>query len=206
MLRVILSALISSVLLTPAYARHHRHYIHHHRFHSDYNAGQVVGSRPSGCPYMYCGCGTSLHLFGKIIPELNLAINWSKFPPASPAPGMAAYNHHHVFAIESVNPDGTVVAYDSNSGGGLTRVHTVNLAHYKVVNPHATAEMTVASVLPEARTQRFGYRPTQRIIAVARQKASPPLQVNFASFLGETPPNLHPIFDVVHTRHYKKRV
>lgn len=100
-------------------------------------SSEVIGGRPSGCPHAYCGCGTSLRLFGKIIPELNLARNWGKFPPAAPAPGMAAYNHRHVFAIESVNADGTVVAYDSNSGRGLTRLHTVSLRGYRVVSPRA---------------------------------------------------------------------
>ncbi len=99
----------------------------------------VVGGRPAGCPHAYCGCSASLRVFGKIIPELNLAANWGrKFPPASPAPGMAAYRNHHVFIIESVNGDGTVVAHDGNSGHGLTRIHTVSLRGYKVVDPHGS--------------------------------------------------------------------
>ena len=98
--------------------------------------GQVIGGRPSGCPYQYCGCSASLRIFGKIIPSLNLAANWGRFPSANPSPGMAAYRNHHVFVIESVNSDGTVVAHDGNSGRHLTRIHTVSLRGYRVVNPH----------------------------------------------------------------------
>lgn len=98
---------------------------------------EIVGGRPSGCPSAFCGCSASLKVFGKIIPELNLAANWRKFPPATPAPGTVAYKAHHVFVIVAVNPDGTVVAHDGNSGGHLTRVHTVSLRGYHVVDPRA---------------------------------------------------------------------
>lgn len=98
---------------------------------------EVIGGRPSGCPHAYCGCSASLKLFGKIIPELNLAANWGRFPSAAPAPGRAAYRSGHVFVILAVNSDGTVLAHDGNSGRGLTRIHTVSLRGYRVVNPHA---------------------------------------------------------------------
>ncbi|MDE2103166.1 MAG: hypothetical protein KGL39_38325 [Patescibacteria group bacterium] len=92
---------------------------------------------PEGCPRTaFCGCGTSLHVFGKRIRELYLAANWGRFPRTSPAPGMVAYRSHHVFAIERVNNDGSVLAYDPNSGGHKTRVHTVSLRGFRVVNPH----------------------------------------------------------------------
>lgn len=104
-----------------------------------YNSGRgVIGGRPAGCPHAFCGCGTSLHIFGRIIPSLNLAANWFHFPRANPAPGMVAVRNHHVFAIESVNGDGTVVAFDSNSGGHRTRIHTISLRGYSVRNPHGT--------------------------------------------------------------------
>ena len=98
--------------------------------------GRVVGGRPAGCPWRYCGCEVSLKVFGKIIPDLNLAYNWRKFPRAAPAAGMVAYRSGHVFLIESVIDDHTVVAYDPNSGGHKTRVHTVSLRPFHVVNPH----------------------------------------------------------------------
>ncbi len=101
-----------------------------------YTAAQIVGGRPAGCPHAFCGCGTSLHVFGRIIPRLNLAANWSEFPRAMAAAGMVAYRRGHVFAIESVLGNGMVMAYDSNSGGHATRIHARSLAGYTVVNPH----------------------------------------------------------------------
>ena len=99
--------------------------------------GSIVGGRPAGCPRRYCGCGVSLKVFGKIIPELNLAANWlRKFPRTVAAAGMVAARSGHVFLINSVVDAQTVVAYDPNSGGGRTRVHTVSLRGYKVVDPH----------------------------------------------------------------------
>ena len=35
----------------------------------------------------FCGCGAALRVFGRIVPELNLAANWLRFPRTSPAPG-----------------------------------------------------------------------------------------------------------------------
>jgi hypothetical protein len=105
--------------------------------------GSVVGGRPAECNIRirgrlipYCGCAVSLKTFGRVIPELMLASNWRKFPRASPAPGMVAYRSGHVFYIMSVVDSRTVVAYDPNSGGGLTRLHTVSLSRYRVVNPN----------------------------------------------------------------------
>ena len=107
-----------------------------HRRIYDANGTQVV-SHPSGCPWrLFCGCGVSVKVFGKPIRELFLAANWRKFPAASPAHGMVAWRWGHVFYIEEVNGDGTVQAYDPNSGGHLTRIHTVSLRGYHVVNPH----------------------------------------------------------------------
>lgn len=95
----------------------------------------VVGGRPEGCPHAYCGCAVSLRVFGRIVDGLNLAANWSRFRPADPAPGRVAYRAHHVFLIQEVNADGTVVAYNPNSGSGLTRITTVSLRGYRVVDP-----------------------------------------------------------------------
>ena len=103
----------------------------------------VVGGRPPECNIRirgrlipYCGCETSLKVFGKVIPELMLAYNWRKFPRANPASGMVAYRSGHVFYIQSVIDSETVVAYDPNSGGSRTRIHTVSLRGYHVVDPN----------------------------------------------------------------------
>jgi hypothetical protein len=105
-------------------------------------AAVIVGGRPAGCPRAYCGCGVSLKVFGKIIPELNLALNWKrKFPRTSPAPGMVAARSGHVFYIKEVIDNSTVIAYDPNSGGGKTRIHERSLRGYTVVNPHGSLAM-----------------------------------------------------------------
>jgi hypothetical protein len=96
----------------------------------------VVGGRPSGCPYRWCGCGVSLKVFGKIIPELNLASNWRRFPAAIALAGMAAWRPGHVFYIMAVNGDGTVLAYDPNSGHSEAHIHNRSLRGFRVVDPH----------------------------------------------------------------------
>ncbi len=100
---------------------------------------EVVGGRPKGCPHAYCGCGVSLKVFGKIIPALNRAAEWlRRFPRAACAPGRVAARRHHVFYIQSCNDNGTVVAYDPNSGGHKTRIHTVSLRGYQIVDPNSS--------------------------------------------------------------------
>ncbi len=104
-----------------------------------YREASIVGGRPAGCPRRYCGCGVSLKVFGRIIPELNLAANWMrKFPRARPAAGMVAARRGHVFYIAAYDGGGTALAYDPNSGGGKTRIHERSLAGYVVVDPHGS--------------------------------------------------------------------
>jgi hypothetical protein len=99
--------------------------------------GQEVGGRPAGCPRSFCGCGAALRVFGRIVPELNLAANWLRFPRTSPAPGMVAARRGHVFVLEQHLGGDMWMAYDANSGGHATRIHAVSLRGYAVVNPHA---------------------------------------------------------------------
>lgn len=100
---------------------------------------QVVGSRPSGCPTAYCGCGAALEVFGKIIPALNLAANWLRFPRTAPAPGMVAARRGHVFVLKSEIKPGIWLVHDSNSGRHLTRIHARSIAGYVIVNPRGWA-------------------------------------------------------------------
>ncbi|MGV7215070.1 hypothetical protein [Bradyrhizobium sp. UFLA05-112] len=99
---------------------------------------QIVGGRPSGCPRSFCGCGAALHVFGRIVPELNLAANWLRFPRTAPAPGMVAARRGHVFVLEQHLQGDMWMAYDANSGNRSTRIHARSLRGYTVVNPHAT--------------------------------------------------------------------
>lgn len=97
----------------------------------------VIGGRPTGCPRRYCGCEASIYVFGRIKPELNLALNWKrKFPRATPAPGMAAARPGHVFILISHVEGDQWVVHDGNSGGGLTRRHVRSIRGYAIVNPH----------------------------------------------------------------------
>lgn len=100
--------------------------------------GTVLGGRPAGCPHRYCGCGLSLHFFGRVVPGLSLAINWArKFPLAAPAPRMAAVRPGHVMGLESHVEGSLWLVYDANSGGGLTRLHVRDIRGYSIHNPHA---------------------------------------------------------------------
>ena len=130
--------LIAVLLLFPvtAEARHHKNH-HHYRPVGDFNrSDERVVSHPSGCPHTaFCGCGASVRLFGHPVKSLFAAAAWFRFPRTSPTPGAVAVRPHHVFVIVSVNDDGTVVAYDANSGNHLTRIHTVSLSGYSVRMP-----------------------------------------------------------------------
>ena len=130
---IVLAALIA--LLSPAHARHHHR--RHHAMRVWSTPGEVIGGRPAGCPHAYCGCGASLYLFGKIIPALNRAAEWFRFPRARPAPKMAAVRQHHVFVLESHVEGDVWIVHDSNSGHHLTRRHARSIAGYVIVDPFA---------------------------------------------------------------------
>lgn len=133
MIRTIVTAAIIALLATPAAARHHQR---HYRLSTATYSGQVV-SHPEGCPHSaFCGCGTSVKVFGHPVRDLYLASNWLRFPRAEPAAGMVAVRNHHVFYIEQVLGEGMVMAWDPNSGGHQTRLHQRSLAGFRVVNPH----------------------------------------------------------------------
>jgi hypothetical protein len=102
----------------------------------------VIGGRPAGCPRAFCGCEASLHVFGRIIPELNLAANWiRKFRRTSPAPGMAAARRHHVMVLLHHVEGSRWMVHDGNSGRRLTHRHVRSIAGFVIVDPHARAEV-----------------------------------------------------------------
>jgi hypothetical protein len=100
--------------------------------------GSIIGSRPSGCPHAYCGCGLRKFL-GLSDVRLNLASNWARYFPheSGPRAGLAAVRNHHVMYIESSAGNGQWIVRDYNSGGGMSRVHTRDVRGYVFVNPHA---------------------------------------------------------------------
>lgn len=168
MKRIAIVCTIMLAFVTTAEARHrhssgashgaHQHSVKsgHARF-ARYDSGSVV-AHPAGCPWhAFCGCGASVEVFGRPVRDLYLASNWYRFPRAAPAPGMAAVRSHHVFIIRAVNGDGTVTAYDANSGGHQTRVHRVSLAGYTVVNPRGASVATRGRHVRYARHRRTHY-------------------------------------------------
>ena len=118
---------------------------HHHRhrlfqamasFNGDVQSSErIVSSRPSGCPHAFCGCEASLFRFGRIIPQLNLAANWRRFPRTAPAPGMAAVRSGHVMILQSHVEGNIWNVHDGNSGGHVTREHPRSIAGYTIVDP-----------------------------------------------------------------------
>ena len=96
---------------------------------------RIVGRRPSGCPNAFCGCEASLYKFGRIIPELNLAANWRRFPRAAPAPGMVAVRSGHVMVLQQHAAGDVWYVHDGNSGGHVTHEHARSIAGYMIVDP-----------------------------------------------------------------------
>ncbi len=146
-MKKLLLALVLVAFASPAFAKsHHKHHAYRHHAHhryASYDGGSVV-AHPSGCPWhAFCGCAASVRIFGHPVAHLALASNWFGFQRAAAAPGMVAVRNHHVFVIEAVHGDGTVTAYDGNSGGHLTRVHRISLAGYTVVNPHGGSRVAM---------------------------------------------------------------
>jgi hypothetical protein len=137
---------VASLVLFSVPAKAHPHHTYHHYQHyqafRDANASLVgeektVGGRPSGCPHAFCGCEASLFKFGRIIPQLNLAANWRRFPRAAPASGMAAVRSGHVMILQQHVAGDVWYVHDGNSGGHVTREHARSIAGYTIVNPGA---------------------------------------------------------------------
>jgi hypothetical protein len=102
---------------------------------------RTVGGRPSGCPHSFCGCEASLFRFGRIIPQLNLATNWRRFPRAAPAPGMAAVRSGHVMILQQQVAGDIWYVHDGNSGGHVTREHPRSISGYTIVDPSSALAM-----------------------------------------------------------------
>src|SRR6266566_4197656 len=128
---------------------------HHHRYQhlrsmvlsvGDIQSDErVVSGRPSGCPHAFCGCEASLFRFGRIIPELNLASNWRRFPRAAPATGMAAVRSGHIMILEQHVAGDIWYVHDGNSGGHVTREHARSIAGYAIVDPSSASSFGLTS-------------------------------------------------------------
>ncbi len=98
-----------------------------------------VQPHPAGCPKRaFCGCGSSVYIFGKPVRDLYLARNWYRFPRSAPAPGMVAVRRHHVFTLINHVSGSTWRVYDANSGRRQTRIHHRSIDGWAIVNPHGS--------------------------------------------------------------------
>jgi hypothetical protein len=144
MRKIVLVVAALSLLSAQAEARPHHSFHHLQSYRQTFAMGtsmapsgeRVVGGRPAGCPNAFCGCEASLYKFGRIIPGLNLASNWRRFPRAAPGPGMAAVRSGHVMILESQVGGNVWTVHDGNSGGHVTREHARSLAGYTIVDPN----------------------------------------------------------------------
>ena len=139
---------VAFLLVFPVQAQahpHHSHHSHNHRYYRSMamlvgdaqTSERVVSGRPRGCPHAFCGCEASLFRFGRIIPQLNLAANWRRFPRTAPAPGMAAVRSGHVMILQQHVAGNVWYVHDGNSGGHVTREHPRSIAGYTIVDPSA---------------------------------------------------------------------
>ena len=101
----------------------------------DANGNQIIGGRPSGCPFRFCGCGLAKYL-GLNDKRLNLAWNWARlFPRTHAQPGAAAVRHHHVMLLEREVSPGHWQVLDFNGGRHLTWRHVRDVGGYVFVQP-----------------------------------------------------------------------
>ena len=101
------------------------------------SSGYYPTHRPPGAHHAWCGDGTSIAVFGRMVPGLALASNWGRFQSAAPGPGMVAYRSGHVKLITGYSGGG-YTCYDPNSGGGVAHSGPCSLSGYRIVNPHAS--------------------------------------------------------------------
>ena len=98
---------------------------------------------PGGCPRRaFCGCGASVHLFGRPVRELFLSSNWLKFPRSEPGTNKVAVRRGHVFVLKQHISGTTWLVYDANSGRRGTRLHPRSIAGYTIVSPNGGAAGT----------------------------------------------------------------
>jgi len=141
------SVIVAFLVQAEAHPRHYRHQrlLSVASFVSDNQSDErTVSGRPSGCPHAFCGCEASLFRFGRIIPQLNLASNWRRFPRAAPAAGMAAVRSGHIMILQRQVAGDIWYVHDGNSGGHVTREHPRSIAGYTIVDPSSASWVQAA--------------------------------------------------------------
>lgn len=119
---------LMAIFLFPSLSKAARHPAH-----------TTVVAHPSGCPKrLFCGCGAAKFVFGTPRRDLWAAKAWFRFPKSTPGYGKVAVSKGHVFVILRDLGNNKVLAYDANSGGGKTQIHTRSLKGYSVRDPGST--------------------------------------------------------------------
>ena len=95
----------------------------------------VIGGRPDGCPFRFCGCGLRKYL-GIPDKRLDLAWNWARlFPRTYAHAGAAAVRHGHVMLLERHVGGSDWLVRDYNGGKHLAWLHVRNVSGYVFVEP-----------------------------------------------------------------------
>jgi hypothetical protein len=97
----------------------------------------VIGGRPAGCPWRYCGCGLRKYL-GLDDVRLNLAANWARFFHRTSAhPGAAAVRRGggHVMLLVSHVAGTRWIVRDYNGGRHLSYIHERDVRGFVFVDP-----------------------------------------------------------------------
>jgi hypothetical protein len=123
---------VSILLALPATAQaKQRHLV----YDANGNDGTVIGGRPAGCPYQYCGCGLARYL-GLGDKRLNLAWNWARlFARTSAYAGAAAVRYHHVVLLVQQVAGTIWTVRDYNGGRHLSYIHERDVRGYVFVDP-----------------------------------------------------------------------
>lgn len=102
---------------------------------------QIIGGRPAGCPWKFCGCGLAKFL-GLSDKRLNLAWNWAKlFPRTQAQPGAAAVRRGHVMLLVE-HLGGTIwKVRDYNGGRHLSWIHARDVRGFVFVMPSQSYAM-----------------------------------------------------------------
>lgn len=95
----------------------------------------VIGGRPSGCPFRYCGCGLRKYL-GIHDARLNLAANWARlFHRTDAHSGAAAVRSHHVMLLVQHVAGSRWLVRDYNGGRHLSYLHVRDVRGFIFVQP-----------------------------------------------------------------------
>lgn len=123
-----------------------------------------LGGRPEACykwkatRHLWCGCATALEVgLDNSDGFWNLARNYFSLPRAEPGHNKVVVRSGHVAVLKSHVKGSIWLAYDPNSGGGLARLHEIDIRRYRAVVDPSGAPTRTASA-----KRRFRHEPHPR--------------------------------------------